>query len=68
MPRPKNPNPKVRMHVVLPQETMARLRIKFSSEDNLKGIVHGAISAFIDAAINEKFEREINANRQSDVL
>jgi hypothetical protein len=57
MPRPKSPNPNIKIHVTLRPETIARLRIYFASEDDATGLIRGAVSRFVDAAITEKFER-----------
>ncbi len=59
MPRPKSPFPKIKLHIALPQETVARLRVIFASPDHANGLKHGAVSLFVDQAINEKFERMI---------
>lgn len=57
MPRPKSVNPNIKMHFALRQETIAKLRIFFASSDDATGLIRGAVSQFVDAAINEKFER-----------
>jgi hypothetical protein len=48
------------MHFALRQETIAKLRIYFASSDDATGLIRGAVSQFVDAAINEKFERLAN--------
>jgi hypothetical protein len=57
MPRPKNPYPRQRIHIYLRQEVIAKLRILFATEDNMNGIIQGAISRFIETAVEEKLTR-----------
>lgn len=57
MPRPKSPHPRVKLHVSLRQETLARLKILFYSEDHAYGFPQGALSAFVEAAVEEKLAR-----------
>ena len=57
MPRPKSPHPRVKLHVSLRQETLARLKLRFFSEDHAYGFPQGALSAFVEAAIEEKLEK-----------
>ena len=57
MPRPKSPHPKVKLHISLRQEVMAKLMIRFASPDHAYGFPQGAMSAFIEAAIEEKLAR-----------
>lgn len=57
MPRPKSPHPRVKLHVSLRQETLAKLKLRFFSEDHAYGFPQGAISDFINTAIEEKLER-----------
>ena len=57
MPRPTSPHPRVKIHVSLRQETLARLHLRFASPDHAYGFPQGAISHFIEAAIEEKLER-----------
>lgn len=57
MPRPRSPHPKIKLHIALPQTTVARLHIRFASEDHAQGFPPGAISDFINLAILEKLER-----------
>ena len=65
MPRPKAVNPNIKMHFALRQETIAKLRIYFASPDDATGLIRGAVSQFVDAAINEKFERLSNEQARS---
>lgn len=57
MPRPKSVNPNLKMHFAIRPETVAKLRIYFASPDDATGLIRGAVSSFVDSAINEKFER-----------
>jgi hypothetical protein len=57
MPRPKSPFPNQKIHITLRPETIAKLRIYFASPDDATGLIRGAVSKFVDAAVNEKFER-----------
>jgi hypothetical protein len=57
MPRPKPLEPKVRLHIVLRQQTFAKLRLIFFSSAHANGLLKGAVSDFIETAINEKLER-----------
>ncbi len=57
MPRPKPLVPKARIHLVLPQDLYARLRLMFYTEANERMLMHGAMSEFITTAIKEKLER-----------
>jgi len=65
VPKPKAPHPKIKLHIALPQELVARLRIEFASADHAYGFRPGAISHFIEMAIREQFARldQIGAQR-----
>jgi len=65
MPRPKSPYPKEKLHISLPQETAARLRILFHTPNTQTGLIQGALSAFINEAILEKLERVCLASQES---
>lgn len=66
MPRVKAVNPNIKLHVALRPETVAKLRIYFASEDDVTGLIRGAVSKFIDVAVNEKFERLANETSSKD--
>lgn len=69
MPRPPNPNPRVKLHISLPPELVARLKLLFFTELSLYGVQKGALSSFIEQAIVEKLERlrpDVPADRGSD--
>jgi hypothetical protein len=71
MPRPKSPFPNQKIHVTLRPETIAKLRIYFASPDDATGLIRGAVSRFVDAAVNEKFERlshDPQADRKNNSL
>lgn len=57
MPRPKSPIRKVELHVLLPQELMARLRLKLYSNLTVCGVKFGSLSKFVEEAIEEKLAR-----------
>ena len=57
MPRPKPLEPKARIHLVIPNLLYARLRLMFHSDANANGLMKGAMSEFITAAIREKLDR-----------
>ena len=59
MPRPKPLTPKARLHIVIPAALYARLRLIFFTTGNETGLMKGAISEFIEAAIKEKLERQL---------
>lgn len=68
MPRPKSPHPRVKLHVSLRQETLAKLKIRFFSQDHAYGFPQGAISSFVESAIEEKLERIHNAEAADKAL
>lgn len=57
MPRPKPLVPKVKCHVSMPAQLYARLKLIFYTDANETGLMKGAISEFIVAAVQEKLER-----------
>lgn len=57
MPRPKAVNPNVKLHVSLPPDVYAKLRLIFHSDVHAYGIAKGAISDFITQAVKEKLDR-----------
>lgn len=54
MPRPKSPFPREKVHVAIRPDLLARLRLLFWSDNNQTRLIKGAISDFINAAIEEK--------------
>jgi len=65
MPRPKAIEPKARIHIVLPQSMYGRLRLMFYSQSYENRLMKGAMSEFIVAAIQEKFDRSQPCSGQS---
>lgn len=57
MPRPKSPFPRQRIHVYLRQEVIAKLHILFATEDTETGVIHGAMTKFIESAVEEKLAK-----------
>jgi hypothetical protein len=51
MPRPRNPNPKVRLHIVLPQETYAKCALLLHDKNYTHGFPPGAFSDLVDKAL-----------------
>jgi hypothetical protein len=66
MPKPKSPFPRERLHVYLKQEIIARLRILFATENNLSGVSHGALSKFVESAVEEKLARLTKEERECE--
>jgi len=57
MPKPKSPFPRERLHLYLRPELIARMKILFATEDNMHGVIQGALSKFVESAIEEKLQR-----------
>ena len=57
MPRPKSPHPKVKLHIALPEETVGRIMLRIAGGNSVYGFPQGALSKFIELAVNEKLDR-----------
>ena len=64
MPRPRNPNPTVRLTIRVPQETLSRLNALFWDTAHNKPH-YGAISKYINHLIDQSFkERDRDLSHQ----
>jgi hypothetical protein len=61
LPRPKQLNPKIRLHIVFEPILYTKLKVLYAKPENETGLAFGKISEFVNQAVREKFERMATA-------